>query len=330
MSIRWRSFSLRILAWASLLAVLFGAWQRSSIEPRGTDKTAGLTVLKDLPANEATRAPRLDLYLPEGGGPDAPGPQGPALPVIVAIHGGSWTGGSKADYGPLVAPLARHGYAVVVPDYRLARMSEPSWPEALEDLRDTVRWVRRNAAAYGLDPDRVAALGSGAGGHLALLLGTHPPTEHPEGLDARIQAVIDLYGPADLAALGRNRALENDPVYVLARETIPGALRSASPMSHVSVDDPPILILHGLDDRWVPPDQSRALAARFAGAGVNHRLLLLPGARHGFGLNLGGPEPRDLTPAVLEFLEIVWQARERSPTRDNSVQAQGPASSAAK
>jgi acetyl esterase/lipase len=227
---------------------------------------------------------------------------------VVAIHGGSWTGGSKAEYGPQIARLARHGYAVIVPDYRLARPGEPSWPKALEDLREVVRWVRRHAGSYQLDPTRVVALGSGAGGHLAALLGTDPPELEPGGVSAGVQAVVDLYGPTDLAALLASRELEDDPIRRFLGATSTENLAAASPVRHVTADDPPMLILHGQDDRWVPPDQSRALAESLASAGVQHRLIVLPGARQGFELKLGDPTNSDLLPEILAFLETVWQA----------------------
>ena len=98
----------------------------------------------------------------------------PRLPAVLAIHGGSWVGGSKSLYGPQLARLAKAGYVVFAADYRLARPGAPSWPEALDDLRAAVRWIRVHADEYHVDPERIVALGSSAGGCLALLLGSLP------------------------------------------------------------------------------------------------------------------------------------------------------------
>jgi acetyl esterase/lipase len=250
---------------------------------------------------------RLDIYSPPI--QDHPSSDQSRYSAVLAIHGGSWIGGSKAEYGPRVARLARHGYVVFVADYRLARSGLPSWPEALDDLREAVRWIRIHADEYHVDPERIVALGSSAGGHLAALLGTFPPPAQPSGASCRVRAVVNFYGPSDLVALAEGRDLANDPVRLLAGAASAGVrarLREASPIIHVTGDDAPMLLIHGSDDRWVPPEQSRWMAESLARAGVKHQLLLVPGARHGFELVVGAPEKRDLLPEILAFLEKMW------------------------
>ncbi len=116
--------------------------------------------------------------------------------MVIAIHGGGWRRFSKDDFGPTVAPLAKLGYIVAVPNYRLSSPGSPSWPANLIEVRSAVSWVRANAASLGVDPSRIAALGESAGGHLAALLGTDPGSA-----DSRVQAVVDFYGPTDLSTL---------------------------------------------------------------------------------------------------------------------------------
>jgi dipeptidyl aminopeptidase/acylaminoacyl peptidase len=125
-----------------------------------------------------------------------------------------------------------------------------------------------------------------------------------------VQAVVSLYGPSDLAELVQGRKLLNDPVALLLGEHLPEGLsraRAASPISHVTTDDPPMLLIHGSDDLWVPPEQSRSLAESLTRAGVRNRLVVVPGARHGFELLVQFPEKRDLAPEIFAFLETVWQ-----------------------
>jgi acetyl esterase/lipase len=232
---------------------------------------------------------------------------------LVAIHGGSWIGGSprlyRIDPESTAARLARAGLVVVAPEYRLARPGAPSWPAVLVELREVVRWVRRHASELDVDPSRIAALGQSAGGQLAALLGTLPDQPGPDGVSARVNAVIDFYGPSDLARLVETRHLAHDPVRLFLGEQAandPVALRDASPIEHVTNDDAPMLLLHGSDDAWVPPEQSARLAAALERAGVRHKLILIEGVRHGFEARVNTSPQRDLLSEILGFLRSVW------------------------
>lgn len=195
---------------------------------------------------------RLDVRLPEG-----PMPRG-QRPAILVLHPGGWTSGSKEHMRGAAETLARAGFVVVVPEYRLA--PKHRFPAQLEDVRDAVRWVRRNATELGIDPLRIGAFGYSAGAHLAALLATHPA----EG--AQIQAVAVGGTPADLLALppnGRTRAL-----FGAAASEAPGRYSDASPPTHVSADDPPFSILHGRFDWIIDIGQARALRDALRERGV--------------------------------------------------------------
>jgi acetyl esterase/lipase len=298
----------RVLGWIVILAATLCLSRR---DPRMTElppDSARPSVLKDRVYRSAgTREATLDIYLPPG-----PFKKGGDLPLragVLAIHGGSWIGGSKAEYGPQLMRLARHDCVLFVADYMLARPGAPAWPEALEDLREAVRWIRRHADDYGVDPARLIALGSGAGGHLAALLGTMPPDTSNDEISARVQAVVCMYAPMDLETLVIERRLANDPVRIFLGQDSPGETpraRAASPINHVSVNDCPMLLIHGSEDLWVPSDHSLRMGRKLSEAGVRNRVIVIPGARHGFELKLGDPEPRDLLPELFAFLETVW------------------------
>lgn len=260
-------------------------------------------VYREVPGDRET----LDLYLPTGPAPAE------GRPVILAIHGGGWRKFRKEDYAPTVAPFAKLGYIVAVPNYRLSTKKAPSWPTNFEDVRDAVRWVRSHSGEIGADPGRIAAMGESAGGHLAAMLGTYPdgvvhsdapPDEaRPDGtVSARVQAVVDFYGPTDLAALDARGGAATGPIRRFLGDTpnqAPSRYEAASPISHVSGDDPPFLIVQGADDELVNPSQSRGLADRLSAAGVPNRLIVLPGEAHGFGLH---PNRRDLFREIAGFL----------------------------
>ncbi len=312
--------STRIRRGARLMRVLVGAGLIGvtgllvHAEAQRPEVPAGVEASLDIVYRRAgDREAKLDVYVPIGEAPAG------GRPAIVAIHGGGWRGGSKGGFGRMAARLARHDYVVVSVDYLLSKPDSPSWPDNFEDVREAVRWVRRHADDYGIDPDRIVALGASAGGHLSALLGTYPDgpvaaeglprprAGTPKAVSARVQAVIDLYGPADLRALIESREQTGGPLHLFlggGPDRFPGRFEAASPVRHVSSDDPPMLLIHGADDPLVPVAQSEALASTLKTAGVLHRLIVVEGARHGFGLEVGG---RDLVPEVIAFLDAAWK-----------------------
>lgn len=300
----------RVLAWAALLGATGILVRGEAVRP---EIPGGVRVAADLVYREVGgRRARLDVYLPEGPVPAA------GRPVVVAVHGGGWRGGSKSDYGRSMAGLARAGLVVVAIDYCLSRPEVPSWPENLHDVRAALDWVGRNAAGFGIDPQRVALLGASAGGHLALLAGLEPagaPVVVPAGAVSRtasrepirIAAVIDFYGPTDLRALAAAGTPAAGAVAAMlggSPEDVPGRYGEASPLDRVRPGSPAVLILHGDDDQLVPLDQSQALDSALERAGVVHRLIVVAGARHGFGLQAG---TRDLSREILAFLRRSWK-----------------------
>jgi acetyl esterase/lipase len=227
----------------------------------------------------------LDLHLPEGAGP---------FPVIVYIHGGGWATGDK-EGGPAIRQAGR-GYAVASINYRLSW--EAKFPAQTEDCKAAVRWLRANAQTYSLDPDRIAAWGSSAGGHLAALLGTTGGVAELEGsagnpqYSSRVQAVIDWFGPTDLLKIQEQSLscdlIDHNSLFSPESQLIgcalpacPDKARRASPISYVSADDPPFLIMHGTNDCLVPPLQSQDLYQALVSSGASARLKMIEGAGHG-------------------------------------------------
>jgi acetyl esterase/lipase len=244
---------------------------------------------------------QLNLYFPPG-----PAPSG-GRPVIIAIHGGGWRRLDKSGYGRrIAAAFVPQGYVVVAPNYVLSAPRHPSWPGNLDDLRSVVSWVRSDADRLGIDPNRLVAMGESAGGNLAELLGTDPGPSGTGTTSTRVDAVIAFSAPSDLAALyaaspwaGRAAAqfLGGSP------RQEPAEYAAASPIDHVAPGDPPMLLVHGLEDPLVPVGQSRAMAAALNSAGVANQLLLVPG-----GHDLDFPvHYADLTRHLLEFLNATWK-----------------------
>jgi acetyl esterase/lipase len=242
----------------------------------------------------------LDVYLPR-----RPAPTG-GWPVLLAIHGGGWRRFDKAEYGQRIAArFVPAGYAVVAPNYELSAPGRPSWPESFQDVQAAVRWVRTTASAFGFNPEEIAAIGESAGANLATLLGTYSP-DSSYGVSSGVQAVVAFSTPADLvrldaesrwAGLSVAQFLGGSPTQVYANYT------AASPIDHVSAGDPPMFLVHGLQDSLVPVSQSEELAAALSLAGVSHRLVVVRGSH-----DLDFPvRYANLLPQILEFLRTTWK-----------------------
>jgi acetyl esterase/lipase len=231
----------------------------------------------------------LDLYVPASDEP---------VPVVVWVHGGGWMGGDKEPTPAF--DLTHDGYAVATVQYRLS--SEARFPAQFHDVQAAIRWLRANAGTYGLDDAHVGAWGASAGGHLVALLGMAADEDELEGAVAdsqehssSVQAVVDWYGPTDFLHMDAealpNSAFQHDaassPESLLlgcAIQSCPDRAERASPISYVSAHSAPFLIVHGDQDRVVPPRQSQALAAALRDAGDDVTLHMVLGAGHGVGL----------------------------------------------
>ncbi|MBI4976513.1 MAG: alpha/beta hydrolase [Spirochaetes bacterium] len=216
------------------------------------------------------------------------------LPVVVFVHGGGWQSGSRMQSLRQLVPLVEDGYFGVSIDYRLS--GEAIFPAQIEDCKCAIRYLRANAETLGIDTNRIGVWGSSAGGHLVALLGTAGDKKEFEGSggwqghSSRVAAVCDWFGPSDLFTMGDfpSKLKHNAPDSPESM-LIGGALKenkdkaqNASPLTYVSADDPPFLIMHGDKDEIVPYNQSEILFAALKKAGVDVTFIPVPGEGHGF------------------------------------------------
>src|SRR5262245_10335421 len=243
----------------------------------------------------ADRELKLDLARPAGKGPFA---------TVVCVHGGGWRMGNKRDLRGWIELLAQQGYVAASVGYRLA--PDSTFPSQIEDCKTAVRFLRANADKYGIDKDRVAALGYSAGAHLVCLLGL---TDEKAGFEAklyphessRVQAVVDYFGPSDLAAFGKDDSAQRSMLAPLIGKKYAEdstAHEKASPIRYVTKDAPPFLIFHGTKDWVVPIEQSRLLANRLKDVGVPVKLVEVPQEGHGWSR----PVVNRTTDETLKFL----------------------------
>jgi acetyl esterase/lipase len=234
---------------------------------------------------------KLDLARPEGNG---------RFPAIVFIHGGGWYLGNREGYRDEIEEAARRGYVGVTISYRLMKFDEakketttasPIFPAQIHDAKASIRWLRTNAGKYHIDPNRIGVTGRSAGGHLSLMVGLVDPQSKLEGdsgnaeQSSRVQAVVNVFGPTDMAACYRTSSVAW--IFRLfmggTPEEVADAYASASPITYVSKDDPPVLTLQGDQDELVPLEQATSLDEKMKSVGARHALTVFKGQGHGFG-----------------------------------------------
>ena len=265
----------------------------------------GVTVHKDLIYGQVgERKLPLDLYLP----PDTSSP----VPVVIWVHGGGWRGGAKGGGGRALN-MSKRGFAVVDIEYRLS--GEAIFPAQIEDCKTAVRWIRANATKYNLDPDRIGAWGSSAGGHLVAMMGlTHDEkvfeTDNHSEYSSRIHVVCNWFGPTNFLRMNDFEGrIDHDAPGSPESKLVGGAIQenkekvaAADPITYVSKNDPPMLIMHGEKDMSVPYNQSELLYAAMQKAGLDATLYKVVNADHGFR-NPTKDTPESLFEMSAQFLE---------------------------
>ena len=249
----------------------------------------------------------MDVYYP-----DSPNGYG-----IVFISGSGWTRELGLDATPLkesgqeeiyAVPLAAAGYTVFGINHRASpRFRHPAH---LEDAQRAVRFVRHHAGEFGIDPDRIGALGGSSGGHLVSLLGVLDGNgaaagESPVNREsAKVQAVVARAAPTDLT-LSSPRTVH--PLFGFRLSARTDSIEhqrfvAASPVTHVTADDPPVLLIHGDADEVVPYQNAEVMKAALEKAGVPVELLRIPGAGHGPTFP-GATNPPDYIGAMVEWFD---------------------------
>lgn len=253
----------------------------------------------------------VDLYLPPQRMASRP------RPLIIYIHGGGWMGGHTrqsaafSNFPEVLARLASEGFVVASLEYRLS--GEARFPAQLQDVRASIRFLKSNAAKYGIDPAKVALWGGSAGGHLAALGGLScgaPGID--EGSQAAgsecVQGVVSWYGVFDFAPMIQpmidrgERAPMNLLGCATAAQCSTDKIAAVSPLTYLDPKDPPFLLIHGDDDKVVPAEQSRIAAARMKAAGVPVETIFMPGVDHSFI----GKTPADTRTATLRAVNATF------------------------
>ena len=239
-----------------------------------------------------------DIYIPEVEGP---------LPTVLAVHGGGWRAGSKIHWIRHARKLAKHGFVVVAVNYRHAPADK--FPAQVHDVKQAVRFMKKHADRYKIDPDRIGAYGYSAGGHLVSMLGTTDANDGLEGdvpkgyeefADTRIRCVVAGGAPTEFTWLGEDSQALN--YWLGAGVTIrknPELFESAYPTTYITEDDPPFYFYHGGRDLVVPSEAAQVMHDKLLEAGLKSEFVVYDNSGH-FGLFSKTGTPLD---KIIEFLD---------------------------
>lgn len=236
-----------------------------------------------------------------------------ALPCIVLIHGGGWAAGNKNVHNPQVHDFVQKGYVSATIHYRFAPRFV--FPAQVEDVKCAIRFLRANAEKYGIDRNRIGAVGFSAGAHLSMMLGAMDKEDGFEGdggnpdESSKVNAVVAFFGPTDFMTddwpkqtvpilhgfLGGTKADKAE------------AYRKASPITYVNAGDAPMLLIQGTKDVLVPWAQATAMGDALTKAGVYGRVDLILGAGHGWL----GAELQRTAEATTAFFDQFLKAKKK-------------------
>lgn len=246
---------------------------------------------------------KMNLYVPDGEGPH---------PTVLLVHGGAWKMGNPWHMHSVAQQLAARGYTAASIAYRLAPAHR--FPAQLEDCVDAVRFLRKNATKYKVDPERIAGFGYSAGGHLVSLLGACEDGQafpfisaSAETPSARLQAVVAGGAPCDFTTIGEDQRML---AYWLGdtRKNIPHIYEKASPQAFVSATDPPMFFYHGEQDRLVPIQSAKRMSAALKRAGVKTSVHAIPRTGH-----LGASRDPESIEKAIRFLDDVLKKKNIDP-----------------
>lgn len=269
----------RFSFWILLLCLSTGLWAQTSF--------------KDVQyVNDGDVKHTLDIYIPAN--------TSQAMPLVVFIHGGGWSGGSKGSAaGWVKTMLNNNGYVCADINYRLSRDSV--WPAQLYDCKAAIRFLKANAQKYFIDTCRVGVMGTSAGGHLSSVVattGNYPPLEGAHlgnaHVSSKVHAALPAYGPVDFFQMDDYlsptcttsfvHSYNSPETMLLGCDTLkncPARVISANPTTYLDANDPPMYITHGSADCSVPMRQSIVLDSIARARGVPTQLVIVDSIGHG-------------------------------------------------
>ena len=235
-------------------------------------------------------------------------------PVLLQIHGGGWTIGTKNQGIPLMVRMAKQGWACVAITYRLS--PKAIFPDHIIDCKRAIHWIQKNAEEYGFDSECVFVTGGSAGGHLAALTaltGNYKPFQpNFEEVDTSIQGCVAFYGVYNWLAPFSFKflyPLMADLLKMVTRTTPeknPTTFESASPFHHITKEAPPFLVIQGETDALIPMHEAEEFYQKLKDISQNNvGFLKLPLLEHAFD-NLPTVPTQMILPTIEKFLLLTY------------------------
>jgi len=222
---------------------------------------------------------KCDIYTPENLKQSAP--------VVLSLHGGGWRMGNKDMMESPALHLTNKGYVCIASEYRLN--TESRWPAQIEDVKAAIRWIRANAQELGINPEMICLQGHSAGAHLALHAAGTPNIKtfsgnggNP-GIDESVATTAVFYAPVRFSMPGEKLSGASPLRALIGNESGSAEeAKEASPIEYASADFPPTLLLHGTEDKTVPPSSSMRMYEALTAVKAKVELHMLSGLPHGF------------------------------------------------
>jgi acetyl esterase/lipase len=261
-----------------ICVVLFSC--KKNTDETSAQPTSEVTSI-DVAYSTASPLQKMDVYLPANRSSTTTFP-------IIMVHGGSWSGGDKADFTNDILNLKTllgRDYAIFNINYRLANGTNVLVPQQINDIDAAMAFINSNAASYNINTTKFGFMGASAGGHLALLKSYRGNT------DNKIKVVVDLFGPTDMAWMFTSHPLPTITQPIISNAvsgnptTNATGYTTASPINFVTPTAPPTIIFHGTVDPIVPIGESVRLQARLQTAGVSNQYIVYTGESHGWSGN---------------------------------------------
>lgn len=250
---------MQIVPCLALIGVLFQPAQN----PKNEIKPSETKIFKKTPQGEL----KLHFFFPEGH------QSSDKTPAIIFFFGGGWVGGSPSQFYPQSQHLAKRGMVAVCAEYRVSKQHKTTPRECVQDGKSAMRWVRSHAGELGIDPDRIAAGGGSAGGHVAAATATVKGFDEP-GEDTGVSAV-----PAALVLF--NPVYDNGPDGY-GHDRVKDYWREFSPLHNIDQTTPPAIVFLGTEDKLIPVATGKAFQKKMKDLGLRSELILYEGQPHGF------------------------------------------------
>ena len=253
------------------------------------------------------KAQTLDVYLPNS---DIP------TPAILFVHGGGWQAGSKKDVPMFLKNAVAKGvFAIVSVGYRFTDVA--THPAQAHDCLRAVQFVRFKAEDWNIDPSRIGITGGSAGGHLSMFVATYPDYADLASKDpikkksSRVVCAVSFAGPSDWSLLGTInhdlpafRHLIGCPLDIAFNRIEKEKIKDVSPVTYVSPDDPPLMVIHGDADKIVPFAHAESITKRLKEAGVETELVRIKGGKHNVAKARRTKELKPVMPFLKKHLRI--------------------------